>query len=309
MSLRRFLFAVLILTLLPAMPSEGVPEDPGDVPAEVRDPAFLFEVIGHLYRWYLDEVDVIRATRAGNTTLWVRSLHPDLDEGDRSLYAEVFLPGVGISVKLKKADYPVPELGAVVKSDRFKIIGVQRKPLPPDLEESFVAVEMDPSRLREFLFVNRNKATYPEGELLTRMRLAVRKHMREKAESLPKGPVTVHFAPLSPVANEAYVFWEDGRLLVRFASDLDLENPKVWEYEDLAVELIDIDEQMVVSFEEVAGSNAYYTRDQIGRALFNCIILGRKVVLDPADMDRIEKTAPPESGRTRPAAVPATGSR
>jgi hypothetical protein len=33
----------------------------------------------------------------------------------------------------------------------------------------------------------------------------------------------------------------------------------------------------------VAGSNTYMTRDQVGRTLFNCIILGRRVALKPLD--------------------------
>ena len=51
----------------------------------------------------------------------------------------------------------------------------------------------------------------------------------------------------------------------------------------MAVDLYDIDEQVVVSLDEVAGSNAYMTRDQVGRALFNCIVLGRRVVLEPLE--------------------------
>jgi hypothetical protein len=38
----------------------------------------------------------------------------------------------------------------------------------------------------------------------------------------------------------------------------------------------------VVSLDEVAGSNAYMTRDHVGRILFNCIVLGRRVILSPS---------------------------
>jgi hypothetical protein len=53
----------------------------------------------------------------------------------------------------------------------------------------------------------------------------------------------------------------------------------------MAVKLYDIDEQVVVSLDEVAGSNAYMTRDQVGRVLFNCIVLGKRVVLEPLQRD------------------------
>ena len=40
--------------------------------------------------------------------------------------------------------------------------------------------------------------------------------------------------------------------------------------------------QTVVSLDEAAGSNAFLTRDQIGRALFNCVVLGRRIeVVNP----------------------------
>ncbi len=45
--------------------------------------------------------------------------------------------------------------------------------------------------------------------------------------------------------------------------------------------IYDIDEQVVVSLQEVPGSNAYLTRDQVGRALYNCMILGKRVILEP----------------------------
>ena len=47
--------------------------------------------------------------------------------------------------------------------------------------------------------------------------------------------------------------------------------------------MYNIDEQTVVSLDEVAGSNAYMTRDQVGRALFNCIVLGRRLEFEPLD--------------------------
>ena len=70
-------------------------------------------------------------------------------------------------------------------------------------------------------------------------------------------------------------------MLIRFASDIDLASPAVWEHEELAARLYDIDENVVVSLDEVAGSNAYLTRAQVGRALYNCIVLGRRVELQP----------------------------
>jgi hypothetical protein len=38
---------------------------------------------------------------------------------------------------------------------------------------------------------------------------------------------------------------------------------------------------MVISLEEAAGSNRFMTRSQIGRALYNCIVLGQRVAVTP----------------------------
>ena len=64
-------------------------------------------------------------------------------------------------------------------------------------------------------------------------------------------------------------------MLIQFTSDLNIADPKVWDQEKLQARIYDIDQQVVVSLQEVAGSNAYLTRDQVGRALYNGVVLGR----------------------------------
>jgi hypothetical protein len=43
---------------------------------------------------------------------------------------------------------------------------------------------------------------------------------------------------------------------------------------DLGIRTYDVLTQTVVSLDEAAGSNEFLTRDQVGRALYNCIVLG-----------------------------------
>jgi hypothetical protein len=77
------------------------------------------------------------------------------------------------------------------------------------------------------------------------MRHSVRKKLmgmgREEEIRTAAWPPVVHFAPMSPVANESWVIVEEKRLLICCASDIDLENPAVWEHDDLAVDLYEID--------------------------------------------------------------------
>jgi hypothetical protein len=246
---------------------------------------YLYEVLGHLYRWYLDEVDVRAATKGGNCTVWVRELSPELDPGDCSQFGEIILPVLGLSVTVKKADYTIDELSVEVVSDRFKIVRVGRVELASNLAASYTPVELDGTELRDYLFQRRGEVAFPDAALVTRLRVAARQELdaciKDSGKVIAAGNRTVHCAPLSPVANELWVFWEAGRVLIRFASDLDLANPHVWEHEELAAKIYDIDEQVIVSLQEAPGSNAYLTRDQVGRALYNCVILGRCYDLPP----------------------------
>ena len=279
--------SAVYLALLPmaltscVSPPRTIPE----VPAEVIGKPFVYEVVRHLYRWYMDEADIEQMPHTADVVVWVRELRPSLDSGDQSRFAELAFPAMGIVVQVKKANYTIEELGLTVKNDGFKIVRVSRVELPRKAPANCRVLELDYTAMRDDLFRTRFDAGFPEGELLERMRAAVlrqlRNDMQEEGRSLPKGKRVVHLAPLSPIANEAWVFGETARLLVRFSSDIDLANPAVWEHEELAVDVYDVDEQVVVSLDEVAGSNAYLTRDQIGRALFNCVVLGRRLELEP----------------------------
>ena len=277
------LLALISATALPARAAEPAPDTTATI-----DKPYLYEVMRHLYRWYMDESDIEKVAGLKDVTFRVRPLHPKLDAGDRSELAEITLADFGISVEAKKADYTIEELDAVISNDTFKITRVSRDIANGEGRE----IKADYAEMRDYLFRTRKDAQFPEGDLLMRMRLAARKELKKQVEStggpMPEGVQVVHLAPLSPVANEAWAFWEAGRILIRFASDIDLANPAVWEHEDLAVRIYDIERQVVVSLDEVPGSNAFLTRDQVGRALFNCIILGKRIELDPKAAEAAE---------------------
>lgn len=245
----------------------------------------VYEVIGHLYRWYLDETDIQKATKAGNSTIWLREMTPKLDPGDKSRFAELILPVLGVMVILKKTDYTIEKLNIKVASDNFKITRVSRINMPKNLEKAYIPVNINRDDLRKYLFMRRGEVKFPDEKLTERLRSIVRpqirQHLQRKSRKLPDTHQAIHVAPLSPVANELWVFWEAGRILIHFSSDLDINNPHAREYDKLSARIYDIDEQVVVSLQEVPGSNAYLTRDQVGRALYNCMILGKRVILEP----------------------------
>ena len=282
--MKRILPAVIIQILL----ASCVTSSNQPIPRSVEDLSHkedVYKVIGHLYRWYLDETDIQKATKAGNSTIWLREMTPKLDPGDKSRFAELILPVLGVIVTLKKTDYTIEELNIKVATDNFKITRVSRINMPKNLEKAYIPVNINRDDLRKYLFMRRGEVKFPDEKLTERLRSTVRaqirQHLQGKSRKLPDTPQVIHFAPLSPVANELWVFWEAGRMLIHLSSDLDINNPHARENDKLSARIYDIDEQVVVSLQEVPGSNAYLTRDQVGRALYNCMILGKRVILEP----------------------------
>ena len=254
----------------------------GAVRAEpVVDEPFVREVVRHLYRWYLDEADVDAQAGKPEMPVWTRAVERKLDAGDRSLFAEMVFPSLGIKVALKKTDYRIEELNLDVKSRGYRIINVVREPAPADAA-GYDVTRLALPALREYLFETRNQREYPDAALAERLRQAVKTELGGRKVEPVKGEHICHVGPLSPVSNELWVFWENARMLVKFSSDLDLSNPAVWRQENLTVRTFDIDRQVVLSFEEVPGSNAFLTRHQIGRVLYNCMVLGQRQTLAPA---------------------------
>ncbi|MCA9286067.1 MAG: hypothetical protein KDA22_12660 [Phycisphaerales bacterium] len=304
---------VVALAVLLSAPSPSGPLSPAPEPPEAGEPApwpgfddaadrtFLYEVARHLYRWYLDERDVAPEINRNEFVFWVREDRRALDEGDKSRFAEITLPRLGVQVLVKASDYEIPELDLHVASVGFKIVNVARVAPAEDPPADARVVVVPWPEMRDHLFRTRNAIRPPAGLLRERMRSAARKEIAHELEHrglpMPEGEQVVHLAPLSPVANEAWVFWETGRLLIRFSADIDLASPALWAHEELAVDLFDIDTQVVVSLDEAAGSNAYLTRDQVGRVLYNAIVLGQRLVLDPppdAKAPAVEPPAVPE---------------
>jgi hypothetical protein len=157
--------------------------------------------------------------------------------------------------------------------------------MPRDAER----VEVDMQEMRDYLFRTRSQHDYPDPALIARLQKAIRK------EAVQEGFLTddfgdqkvVHIAPLSPVANEIWVYWEAGRKLLLFSSDIDLANPAVWEHETLVARMFDLDQQVVVSHEEAPGSNRFLTRSEVSRTLFNCLLYGKRLTVKPPETGEV----------------------
>ncbi len=240
-------------------------------------PEYLSEIMRHLYRWHLDETALLNVDETPEVELWVREVTPELDAEDQSRYCEMLVPQLSFLLLLKQADYEVPEMGLRIENSGFRVLRTERYESLPSPRESYQILRVPKRALMEYLFATRNKSEYPDAELRERMRKALRGHMG----GVVSGPQTFYVAPLSPVANDLWVFWESGGKLIRFSSDTDFTSKAYWEYEKLGINIYDLKENVVVSLAETLGSNAYVTRDWAARALFNCVVFGQRLVIVP----------------------------
>ena len=242
----------------------------------------LHELVSYLYRWVLDEIEVQSISKIKDFEFWIQDVTPaDMDEADNSRFISVWMPQLHLKIELKRSDYAIPELSIDLKSDSYKITSILR--LNPAQKvtkpKGCKAEQTSMKELRDYVFKMRNKCWFPSLELRQKkMGPEARKQaaiaFAGANRELPKGKQTIYMAPMSPISNEFWFYWSDGKMLFHVTSDGDLLKPATWDSGNLRVSNFDVLEQTVVSLDEVPGSNAYMTRDQVGRALYNCMILG-----------------------------------
>lgn len=276
MSMRRFV-CVLILVLGVASSSRGAETN------LVFSRDFLSEMLRHLYRWHLDETALLAIDDAAELEILARPLKPTLDAGDLSRYAELAIPRLSLLVTLKQADYSVPDMNLRITNSGFRLLRVERYESLPRASNAYETIRLPRKETLEHLFATRNRHEYPDAELRERLRRALRKQLVAPGGPPPTAQQTFYVAPISPVANDLWAFWETGGKLIRFSSDADLKSKAYWEYEELGVRVYDLQSSVVVSLAEVPGSNAFATRDWAARVLFNCVVFGQRLTVVPED--------------------------
>ncbi len=258
---------------------------PWTLSAEIPTRETLFETARYLYRWYLDESHIDKMIQNDEVVFYVRDIPLELDEGDKSEAVEVIIKGAEFGADMKKSDYVIPELDLTVKDEKFKVFSVFQTEAVPDDPDKFQVFRYPYQEVVDYLFETRSHMLFPDEYILSHLQKAVGGEILEVAEhkgiEMGDGAEIIHFSSLSPVANDVWFLWERANLLIHYASEFDLHTEEAWEHADLATTLYDLDDQVVVSLHEVPGSNAYITRDMAGRALFNCLVLGRRIEISP----------------------------
>lgn len=245
--------------------------------AEIGGDDGCFQIAHYLYRWQLDENDFKPRDLPLQRQLWLRRLQVVTDNNDKSQFLELVLPAIGVAVILKKPDYQIAELDLAVKSNGYRVIRVSRDTYSAEAARDYVRLNLDPDALYQRLFQARLQAQFANDRLMARMKEIIARQIEflTPPSAFPRAN-TVHFAPMQAVANETWAYWEEKKLLFRFTSDLDLD--KAGDSNGmLGVLIYDALQQTIVSHEEKPGDNRFLTRDQVGRALYNCIVLGKKL--------------------------------
>ena len=250
--------------------------------------SFVYEVLRHVYRWHFDQSYILEAGQADTLEVWARRLHPVLDPDDRSEFAELWIPAVRARVELKRSNYRVAEMNLEIVDSSFKVKHVSRQLPPARLP---LALHHRPVRhlpeLREYLFATRTNRV----PISDNLRAAMRKRIFQQLNKTHPGPFTedqvIYTAPLSTACNDLWVFWETGRKIMLFSADADLSNPGFSQLSQLRMQMIDLDKDVVASTREVPGSNAFVTKDWVGRLFFNCILYGERVSRTPEEMRRL----------------------
>ena len=276
------LILLLILTgLLPACQSTAPAKSDGQTDlSELTELPYLRMVMRYLYRWQLDQSQFETLVRKKNIVFWIRPVKLKLDPGDHSQFADILLPQMGLTLRVKKAHYRIAELNADVESKQFKIIRVTRGNISMLTPRRNMVVSVDSEEMRDFLFNTRNQRDTFDPAVVEKLLAAARDQAAKENlldTNVYSGQQLIAIAPQSPAANETWVLWEMRRKLFYIASDMDLADPALWKYQTLTFRTFDLKEQVVIAREEATSGNFYMTRHQLSRVLFNCIVLGQRI--------------------------------
>lgn len=247
---------------------------------------FVLDVLQHIYRWHFDQSYVLDPGKLDTIEVWARRVHPRLDSGDHSEFAELWIPAVSTQVELKRSDYKVPELNLDVVDHSFKVTRVTRQTRPPAERSSYHVGNYALSEVRDYLFDTRANRVPMSDNLRKAVRMLIAQYL-DKAHPAPfTEDQILYVAPVSTVCNDLWAFWETGRKIMLFGADMDLSNPGFAELSQLRLQVIDLDKDVVASTKEVPGSNAFVTKDWVGRLFFNCILYGERIQRTPEEIRR-----------------------
>lgn len=248
----------------------------------LRDFSFQFEVLRYVYLWYLDDRFFAATANATSFELWVRPVEPrSRDDGDKSLYAEMWIPAAQIQLLLKLADYPVPELKRQVRSPGFRIVRAAPLSAAPRPREEYVVFDLDRRKISELFKDTRSRLQVPDAALRQRLVAAMRETVKLHPPADPTATQVFFLSTVSPVNGDLWVLWVNEKTVIRFGGEFGADEPDLLSLLPLQTQLFDLKTDVVTSLLETQGSTGYITKDWTGRILFQCLVLGERVDVSP----------------------------
>ena len=90
-----------------------------------------------------------------------------------------------------------------------------------------------------------------------------------------------HLAPISPASDDLWVFHENKKQFLLFSSDMDLSNEAYWESTPITLEVYNLAPEVILAADASAAGTNTLSKDFVGRALFNCVVLGERIEVSP----------------------------
>ncbi len=272
----------VLLTACSAPGPAAAPKDVAslDVDHPMRSEQHLFEVLYHAFLWHYDRSYLLTDQRKGDLEIWFRPVLRELDPGDNSKFAELWIPDIHMLIDLKRSDYRIEELGLAVKDDHFKVRRVVREDAPPAPIANYQLHAIPHARVREWITANLRTAGPLAPTLAKRLRETLMDFDLGRAPDLTVTHV-FHLAPTSPASDDLWVFHENKKQLLLFSSDMDLSNEAYWESTPITLKVFRLDPEVILSPDGGAAGTATLSKDFVGRALFNCVVLGERIAVSP----------------------------
>ncbi len=272
--------ALLCLTLAISLRAASATPPPLD--DRLKDTAFQYEVLRYVYLWYLDDRFFVNTADATSFEVWIRPVEPRTrDPEDKSLYAELWMPAGQIQLKLKLADYPVPELHRQVKSPGFRVIRAAPRSDAPAPREAYTVFTLDRQKIYTYLTDTRNKPQAPDPALRQRLLAAMKETVKLHPPADPTAPQVFFLSTVSPVSGDLWILWVNEKTAIRFGGEFGADEPDLLSLLPLHTQLFDLKTKVVTSLLETEGSTGFITKDWTGRILYQCLVLGERVEVTP----------------------------
>ena len=241
---------------------------------------YLRGVLKYVYYWHLDPAHFFEQDQDTNIEIFIKKSSYSKDLNNSSVRYELIIPDLNLGIDLVKANYKIQELDLQITNSSFKVVAVNPDFRDPVTNEEFQVRLLNEGKVMKELFKSRYRPAELSGYVKTNIYNSLVKLSKlELGHPLKKSHI-FYVGPLSDYSNDIWIFWETERKLVKFSSASDYTSKAYWQLLPVFVKIYDLDSDVVVSLSEVSGSNAYITKSFAGRIMFNCMVDGKKVIID-----------------------------